>query len=397
MNTLLLATFPAEHARHGGQHRIANIKETYERLGVSVQNVGIQGSPSYPASAGYVSYPEKLICSYEKTFLMEDYIIGQLVIKNRDLQSSLRKKIRVQPDIIHVEHPWLVDFANRYRSECKCKLLVYGSANVESECRYSMLRHYFDENSSRSRAELIRRNEIEAARMADIVFAVSKQDYDWYSQYVPSTKIILARNGVNKRKRTLAGKTEFEALQISRKFCMVCGSGYPFNAMGLIKCFSQGFGCLSPDQNLVIVGGMCNSLVDSTEFNEIAGLKRRCIFVPSASEDLLAECLFRAHCVLLPIYEGGGSNLKTAEALLSGKYIIGTSKSFVGYEEYLNCKGIWIEDDPISFVKRIRQVMNLVPLQLDEKEMARREELLWSKVLMQPISRCISLAEGINK
>jgi hypothetical protein len=49
---------------------------------------------------------------------------------------------------------------------------------------------------------------------------------------------------------------------------------------------------------------------------------------------------------LLPITQGEGSNLKTAEALLSGKPIVATSHSFRGYEEFQYLPHITIADDP---------------------------------------------------
>lgn len=40
----------------------------------------------------------------------------------------------------------------------------------------------------------------------------------------------------------------------------------------------------------------------------------------------------KADCVIEPIFEGSGMKTKTAEALMWGKFIIGTNEAFVGYE-----------------------------------------------------------------
>ena len=55
----------------------------------------------------------------------------------------------------------------------------------------------------------------------------------------------------------------------------------------------------------------------------------------------------------MPIWEGGGSNLKTAQALVSGKYILSTNYAFRGYEEFASTESLLLTDDAKSFVKEM--------------------------------------------
>lgn len=46
----------------------------------------------------------------------------------------------------------------------------------------------------------------------------------------------------------------------------------------------------------------------------------------------VAEIYAQADCVAIPLLSGGGMKIKTAEALMFGKYIYGTGEAFVGYD-----------------------------------------------------------------
>ena len=46
----------------------------------------------------------------------------------------------------------------------------------------------------------------------------------------------------------------------------------------------------------------------------------------------IAQLYADAVCVVIPLLSGGGMKIKTAEALMFGKYIFGTDEAFVGYE-----------------------------------------------------------------
>lgn len=51
----------------------------------------------------------------------------------------------------------------------------------------------------------------------------------------------------------------------------------------------------------------------------------------------LSEFYYRARCIVAPIFAGGGMKTKTAEALMYGKTIIGTSEAFEGYDIDKGC------------------------------------------------------------
>lgn len=55
------------------------------------------------------------------------------------------------------------------------------------------------------------------------------------------------------------------------------------------------------------------------------------VVVQGYVEDI-AKLYAEASCVAIPLWSGGGMKIKTAEAMMFGKYIFGTKEAFVGYE-----------------------------------------------------------------
>ena len=85
----------------------------------------------------------------------------------------------------------------------------------------------------------------------------------------------------------------------------------------------------------------------------------------------------RAAVVLLPIAQGGGSNIKTAEALLSGRPIVASSTAFRGYEAFRNSAGVTIEDNVGRFRHAVRMALSKTPPTVAIRTEA--ESLLWER------------------
>ena len=65
--------------------------------------------------------------------------------------------------------------------------------------------------------------------------------------------------------------------------------------------------------------------------------------------DILAALYAGARAVILPKTLEGGSNLKTAEALASGRPVVATRLAFTGFEAFIDLPGVVIEDSPDRF------------------------------------------------
>lgn len=99
--------------------------------------------------------------------------------------------------------------------------------------------------------------------------------------------------------------------------------------------------------NLYIVGkGM-----DKVQFKNI----NKRVYIYGFVDDL-SDFYYRARIVISPINVGGGMKTKTAEALMYGKTIVGTSEAFEGYE--LDQKCTFVCNTSKEFIDTIRQLNN---------------------------------------
>jgi len=72
--------------------------------------------------------------------------------------------------------------------------------------------------------------------------------------------------------------------------------------------------------------------------------------------DDITDYYRNAILVIEPIFTGGGMKVKTAEALMYGKNIIGTHEAFVGYDKIDEIDGICLCGNPDEFVSAIKYV-----------------------------------------
>ena len=141
----------------------------------------------------------------------------------------------------------------------------------------------------------------------------------------------------------------------------------------------KGFGALNYNQKLIVAGGISDRIERSEIFLNTPGLRSHSVTMGVVSDSELARLKNYAHAFLLPLVSGGGTNLKTAEAILSGRYVIASKFALRGFEEFSNEKGIYICESPEEFKRSLRLVMNLPDLELTVVEKEFRRNVLWSR------------------
>ena len=384
MNILTLSTYPIDIPQHGGQHRLFNIVRLFRKAGHTVQAVGVLGNESYPQTTGFVGYPgfSALTAYIENPFLMDDWAIGKLFANNDGYFKQLANQIIIEPDIIHIEQPWLFEFALRYRKETPAKNIniVYGSQNIEHQLKYDILKTYLTTAVAENSAQKVLACEVNALRESNGICCVSENDLQW-SRGKTKAPVVLAQNGVRETPVTISGIKEANAITGHHKIMLYCASAHPPNISGFFNIFGNGIGFLSPDERIVIAGGAGSSIRDDIRFQKTAGLQRSYISTGIVSDECLQGLLNIAHVIVLPITHGGGTNLKTAEALWIGKHVIATPTAMRGFETFIDSKGVRVEESPKKFCNAIRNAMNEVPLRLNETERSERRTLLWEHTL----------------
>lgn len=385
MNIVVLTTYPTSDPQHGGQHRAFNIIEQLRLAGHRVTSAGVLGSPSYAATAGFLDFPghKELSKILPDCWLMEDWAISRLMFADDEYFDRLRNKISDDTDLIFCEQPWLVAFAQRYR-EVMGKpgeiRLVYGSANVESLLKKSIMESYRPPEYAQYCHDLVLDCEVEALNRADLVAAVSKEDRSWASGRT-RVPVILAPNGVADRPATVQEVAQSNKITGHRKFALYCASAHPPNIKGFYDIFPSSLGCFPAEERLVIAGSAGSSITADPRFGNLVRLPDVWIDAGLVSEQQLAGLLATAHTFILPITEGQGTNLKTAEALRAGKHVVATSKAMRGFEAFCDAPGVIVADTAQAFAEGVRAAMSSPPLQLSVQEMKRRDTLLWKHSL----------------
>ncbi len=365
VNVLFLTLYPIKNPRHGGQHRANNIVKVYKNEGYIVKHLYATSS----ADCGAIDItethldndcyiiPEKELeeLKYE-TFVAEvkDHLIG-LYLEN-DIKI---KKIII--DIIEnnnlkyidIEQPWFAGVIIKIKVEnpelFKGIHIIYGSHNLEYELKENMISDAI--HCKREIISDIKNVEMKAAQNADIVLAVSEYEEEKLKKW--NKKVILAKNGVA-NKKVNSYDINFASGLLKKDYFLFIGSAHKPNLDGYIELLGGALGCIPPNMKLVIVGGVNHLINNSPEHIHWNGInKDKCVQFYDVTDSELQSLIEGSSAILLPILSGGGTNLKTAEALVSNKPIIGTTTSFRGFEDYID-SSIKISDDRENFQALIR-------------------------------------------
>ena len=384
MHITILSTYPTAVPRHGGQHRVANMISMLGAAGHDVHSIGVLGSDAYPASDGFIPFPgyDVLRRYIENPFLMEDWAIGRWAAQDPAAYRSLSRLIDKKTDAIFCEHPWLFAFAKRFRSESKRSRirLVYESHNIESELKRQIIEAYYGPSYAAECQALVLEAEMDAISCSDLISSVSESDAAWMKPHA-SVPIVVAPNGVSPNRASIQDIVKGNPIVGHRKFALYVASGHPPNVFGFYDVFGEGVGCFAPDDRLVVAGAAGQSIRNDEKFAGVAGLGRSFIDAGMVSDFQLRCLLQTAHCIILPMTSGGGTNLKTAEALWSGRPVIATTLAMRGFEKYQEAPGVHVCCEKRDFLTALRKCMAAPRFEIDKEERDSRRSLLWSETL----------------
>jgi hypothetical protein len=108
-------------------------------------------------------------------------------------------------------------------------------------------------------------------------------------------------------------------------------------------------------------------------------------------DDLALDALIaNTSAILLPIEYGGGSHLKTAEALVSRRPIIGTTNSFRGFRHFQHLPQVTIADTPEQFEAAIQRA--LAATDRPDPDLPVPKEVLWEATLQPVVKLMRSMA-----
>lgn len=194
---------------------------------------------------------------------------------------------------------------------------------------------------------------------------------------------LLAPNGIAPWTAKAEVLESWKARLPESPWILYVASAHPPNFKGFNECLGSSLACIPPDSKLVVVGSVCEHLESTLRDSRWGQLNlSRLKLLYMLPDDDLDAVKTLAHAFLLPIPHGGGSNIKTAEAIYSGKYVVGTESAFRGFEQHLDLPEISVARTPNEFHAAIRKRLT-GPATIDGNGPDResRESLTWARSL----------------
>ncbi|WP_181183676.1 glycosyltransferase [Mesorhizobium sp. CU3] len=386
MKYVSLGTFGIANPVHGGQLRANAIHRVLRERGWETRHIVV--SPNRGASKDvepgdlFVEMPRRFRKKMTRRKWRSDVATAEFVAASRFHRREIAKFLDdFRPDVIALEQCWLWPAVREYRAICAPEArfsVVYCSNNVEQELLAQEARMpgaEADPWNARRAAEI----ESDLAAKADLVVAVSEQDAAYFRKLNPS--VVVAANGIWPR-ATPVGLEHWASRLAGLRTALFVASGHPPNANGFLEMIAPDLGFLSPAERIVVVGGVAGQIEGDPRFLRNADVNNARIDLLGVQEaGTLSALIELADVVILPILEGGGTNIKTAEALYNRKQIVATPFAFRGYEHFKHWRSVRLADNPVDFQQLLVQVLRSERRDPLSADAAQLKGLLWTATL----------------
>jgi len=355
---LILNTYSHKNPISGGQRRVAAIVDKYKELGLDVYYVGVYSHTSVSPDMNTLGPYDVLIHSKKSLDAIDiahheyigDVAVGHVSAEDPEVYGELIKRIhQYQPHFIELEHPYMLPFIQRAKEEGHItdQVIIHSSHNVEYLMKEQML-EADDRISPARKKEIIKTvkdTEAELCKVAAYTIAVTQADADSFREF-GANEVIVAPNAIGIPFRSKLAtenlRRKYETSDVSKTIVFV-GSAHPPNLQGYLDVVGTKLGFLPYGTRLIVAGTVSWMIHDYIRRQSPAEQKTfdlRTTLAGRVTDAELAAILDLADVIILPITTGGGSNLKTAEAIYSGKPVLGTDFSFRGFEDYADLPGI---------------------------------------------------------
>jgi Glycosyl transferases group 1 len=402
---LQLSTHSTLVPRHGGQLRSHYIGRCLENSGFDVARVAV----CWRTELDIENVREPIVDlrlsrlwaskQYQSTLAwwphLDDYYLASAVAQTPALLDRLLTQIAdCSPGAILLEHPWtwpLVKHLPGVRSGAI--RIVYSSQNVEAPLKRQTVRvaglpvpsELLDE------VEALERDLVASAWATA---ACTPADAAMFRAW-GARQVVVARNGTVARSREHLLDALPMPLLPAHRFVLFVGSRHVPNMSGFFKYVVPVLSGLRPNTRVVLVGSMCEPIDEQIARSSMSKYRHGRLVSLGIVDDITLDALIvNASAILLPIDYGGGSNVKTAEALASGRPIVATSTSFRGFTEYQTLEHVTIADTPQQFEAAIDVALS--SLQVRPSELPVPRELLWEAALEPLIQLMRSMPAGAH-
>lgn len=392
---LVVAPYPIVKPRHGGQKRAQALFEFYKSSFSQVKYVGVFHRGQYPdwSEDDILLGDIKLINEIDKKPYASEIIAGEAIDKDIHVRSHFAKMlVEYKPDIIHIEQPYpYLGLKAVLRDLGMNPAIIFGSQNIE----YPLKKKICDDLKipPKISEEIVGKTkdlEKELSQKANLVVAVNNEDAI-YHRSLGSKRCIVAPNGINTQTPTGEASSYWKKYKQDNKIeklITFVGSGHPPNWVNFLETVGYDLGFLPGDTKLVIAGGVASYF--KSEFkkknSKYTNFWNKVKMVEDIEDDFLSGLIDASEVVILPILTKRGSNLKTAEAILSGKKIVATNYAFKGFEDYQSIPNVYVVNEPNKFNDSISKALSESYKKPTKKEWELSQGVRWSNSL-KPIKK----------
>lgn len=384
----------------GAPLRVREIARALRGLGAAVHTVQASFDVERQAHSPHYFWCGN-ICAYQSRFPLSivsgyyELMTGEWVVHEAAVYRAFVAKIRaLRPHIILLENGFLWRPIKQMIEDGllpKEVKIIYSSHNVEYKvCREMMNHHSASQNIAPEMIEKcsgeIFAIENELCRRAHAVLCCTESDAAEFAR-MGSRNTIVCGNGTTAPKRSRVG------INIPKhiRYAFFVSANYSPNAVGFWKMFDNSLAFLPPDYYIFVAGGIYQAphILPDNSKPEYAVNRERMRLLGVVSDSALQALLARASVIILPITSGGGSNLKTAESIVSGKPVVATTMACRGFEWAQDLRNFTVTDDPKIFADSVLRFLSAprVPAPSPE-ERKRRRSVLWKHRLM-PLRRLL--------
>ncbi|RWH69799.1 MAG: glycosyltransferase [Mesorhizobium sp.] len=386
MRYVSLGTFPIWRPVHGGQLRANAVHRVLRDSGWETRHIAVTpyGGARQEMEAGdlFIEMPRRFRRKMARRGWRSDVATAEFITASRSHRCEIARFLdEFRPDVIALEQCWLWPALREYVETCSPETrfsIVYGSHNVEQELlaqEATIPGAQTDLGSAQRAAEI----ESDLAANADLVVAVSDQDAAYFRKLNPS--VVVAANGVWPMAAPV-GLDRWAQRFAGLRTALFVASGHPPNANGFLEMMAPDLGYLSPAERIVVVGGIAGQIGRDPRFLRVAGVDNARIELLGVQDaGTLSALIALADVVILPILEGGGTNVKTAEALYNRKQIVGTPFAFRGYEHFRHWPSVRLADNAADFQRLLVEALRSERRDPGSADAAQLHGLVWTATL----------------
>lgn len=367
----------------GGQFRSNAFLKAYENRGHNVKCLGLSDADN--GSNDVIINPDVAKVT-DKFFFKNPLTFWRALPQTSSCFEVYRRIVSdFHPDVIQFEQPHLWPIVHRLTLEglLKKTLIVYSSQNIEHEMQLEddTFNGVFDPLKISELWHL----EKQAAANSHLTIAVS--DYDGnILREMGARNVITALNGCE----DVSGSNQIclsPVVKTDSPYVLFVSSAHKPNYYGfvrLLKLMSEA-GSSIP---MVVAGSISSLLVNNNFLKSSIDLT----LLGFVDRKLLRELYSNSAAVVVPKIAGGGSNLKTSEALHLGCRLISTPLGMRGFEPYIFQENVTVAELNKHFITILESVIN--NFTVFDKQYCSQRDLIWSNCLLKSIELIEQLARS---